>query len=211
MPTPQTFRVRAQQKNDPFCVVISFVIRQFIVGLTENTYWYKCMHTTHDFYIDTSCKLDTQGHKLSIHFCTRESSAEFFSCVQSQSNVEIDLVECNRVSNHVSEPAFQVEVLLVEACACELASVLRAATQKSDGPASFSGLSSANVKIFITKIVTASPMSCPVRWMKLCRLPAQSKCLDCDFRLGWVPAQDWPEGSKRPVVKFRAEFPRTGS
>lgn len=25
-----------------------------------------------------------------------------------------------------------------------------------------------------------------------------------------MPARDWPEGSKRPVVKFRAEFPRTG-
>jgi hypothetical protein len=35
-------------------------------------------------------------------------------------------------------------------------------------------------------------------------------CLDCDFRLGKVPARDWPEGSMRPVVKFRAEYPRTG-
>ncbi|CAM9710130.1 unnamed protein product [Chrysoparadoxa australica] len=34
-------------------------------------------------------------------------------------------------------------------------------------------------------------------------------CLDCDFRIGKVPARDWPEGSMRPVVKFRAEFPRT--
>ncbi|CAM9136658.1 unnamed protein product [Ectocarpus sp. 13 AM-2016] len=36
-------------------------------------------------------------------------------------------------------------------------------------------------------------------------------CLDCDFRLGRVPARDWPAGSQRPVVKFRAEFPRTVS
>eukprot|EP00752_Nemacystus_decipiens_P011297 g10039.t1 len=36
-------------------------------------------------------------------------------------------------------------------------------------------------------------------------------CLNCDFRLGRVPARDWPEGSKRPVIKFRAEFPRTVS
>ena len=37
------------------------------------------------------------------------------------------------------------------------------------------------------------------------------QCLDCDFRLGRVPARDWSPGSKRPVVKFRAEYPRTGS
>jgi Peptidase family C69 len=35
-------------------------------------------------------------------------------------------------------------------------------------------------------------------------------CLDCDFRIGKVPAKDWPEGALRPIVKFRAEFPRTG-
>eukprot|EP00953_Heterococcus_sp_UTEX-ZZ885_P005087 3213-Heterococcus_DN1.PRE.1 len=34
-------------------------------------------------------------------------------------------------------------------------------------------------------------------------------CLDCDFRIGKVPAKDWPEGALRPIVKFRAEFPRT--
>ncbi|CAN0165550.1 unnamed protein product [Discosporangium mesarthrocarpum] len=34
-------------------------------------------------------------------------------------------------------------------------------------------------------------------------------CLDCDFRLGRVPARDWPDGAMRPVVKFRAEYPRT--
>ncbi|CAN0470181.1 unnamed protein product [Ectocarpus sp. 8 AP-2014] len=38
----------------------------------------------------------------------------------------------------------------------------------------------------------------------------RTQCLDCDFRLGRVPARDWPAGSQRPVVKFRAEFPRTG-
>ncbi|CAM9381917.1 unnamed protein product, partial [Ascophyllum nodosum] len=36
-------------------------------------------------------------------------------------------------------------------------------------------------------------------------------CLDCDFRLGRVPARDWPPGSERPVVKFRAQYPRTVS
>ncbi|CAN0579831.1 unnamed protein product, partial [Laminaria digitata] len=35
-------------------------------------------------------------------------------------------------------------------------------------------------------------------------------CFSCDFRLGRVPARDWPAGSERPIVKFRAEFPRTG-
>ena len=34
--------------------------------------------------------------------------------------------------------------------------------------------------------------------------------MSCDFRLGRVPARDWPAGSERPIVKFRAEFPRTG-
>ncbi|CAM9557293.1 unnamed protein product [Sphacelaria rigidula] len=36
-------------------------------------------------------------------------------------------------------------------------------------------------------------------------------CFDCDFRLGKVPARDWPKGSKRPIVKFRPEYPRTVS
>ncbi|CAM9381692.1 unnamed protein product [Ascophyllum nodosum] len=36
-------------------------------------------------------------------------------------------------------------------------------------------------------------------------------CLDCDFRLGRVPARDWPPGSERPIVKFRAQYPRTVS
>jgi dipeptidase len=32
-------------------------------------------------------------------------------------------------------------------------------------------------------------------------------CNDCDFRLAKVPAKDWPEGSKRPVVLFHTEYP----
>lgn len=34
-------------------------------------------------------------------------------------------------------------------------------------------------------------------------------CNDCDFRIGKVPGADWPEGSERNIVKFRAQYPRT--
>lgn len=36
-------------------------------------------------------------------------------------------------------------------------------------------------------------------------------CLSCDFRIGKVPSQDWPEGSMRPVAKFRSDYPRVVS
>lgn len=37
------------------------------------------------------------------------------------------------------------------------------------------------------------------------------QCGTCDFRLGRVPSRDWPPGSKRPVMKYRSEYPRTGN
>lgn len=33
-------------------------------------------------------------------------------------------------------------------------------------------------------------------------------CTDCDFRLSLVPARDWPEGSKRPIMAARFGYPR---
>jgi dipeptidase len=32
-------------------------------------------------------------------------------------------------------------------------------------------------------------------------------CSDCDFRIGKVPARDWPEGSKRPLYLLRGAYP----
>lgn len=34
-----------------------------------------------------------------------------------------------------------------------------------------------------------------------------SDCLDCDFRLGKVPARDWPTGSTRPLYVYRENYP----
>lgn len=36
-------------------------------------------------------------------------------------------------------------------------------------------------------------------------------CSDCDFRLNIIPAQDWPEGSMRPLYSIRGPYPNTVS
>ena len=34
-------------------------------------------------------------------------------------------------------------------------------------------------------------------------------CLDCDFRLNKVPAQDWPEGAMRDTYEYKNNYPGT--
>ncbi len=36
-------------------------------------------------------------------------------------------------------------------------------------------------------------------------------CSDCDFRLNYIPPQDWPEGSMRPLYAIRGPYPNTVS
>lgn len=37
----------------------------------------------------------------------------------------------------------------------------------------------------------------------------QADCADCDFRLNKVPARDWPEGSMRPIYRYKGNYPST--
>jgi hypothetical protein len=36
-----------------------------------------------------------------------------------------------------------------------------------------------------------------------------SDCADCDFRIGKVAAQDWPEDSQRPLYQYKGAYPST--
>eukprot|EP01032_Pedospumella_encystans_P026455 gene26455-29890_t len=32
-------------------------------------------------------------------------------------------------------------------------------------------------------------------------------CADCDFRMGKVPARDWPAGTQRPLYQYKDQYP----
>jgi hypothetical protein len=36
-------------------------------------------------------------------------------------------------------------------------------------------------------------------------------CADCDFRINKVPAMDWPEGTMRPLYRYKNQYPATVS